>query len=181
MSFTSEKLGGAWFEAEVEGWRVGEEERGRNGERVSERVGEESTFQRPPGPERVDEDSATKRSTVNFQLSTNNSPTGIYFLKEPAGYFSNRWLTTILVNPEETGGVTREDIRLALEEENIESRPLWKPMHQQPLYEDAPYYGNGISDFLFEYGLCLPSGSNLTDKDREKVVEVIKKVLGKNG
>jgi len=61
------------------------------------------------------------------------SPTGIYFLKEPNGYKSNRWLTTILVNPDETRGVTREDIRLSLETENIESRPLWKPMHMQPL------------------------------------------------
>ena len=166
--FYFRELGGAWFEVEAK----------FEGEGVRGRAGEESTFQSPPGPERVDDDnSATKRSTFNFQLSTKNSPTGIYFLKEPEGYFSNRWLTTILVNPEETGGVTREDIRLALEEENIESRPLWKPMHLQPLYEDAPCYKNGVSDFLFEYGLCLPSGSNLTEEDRERVVEVVKKVL----
>lgn len=105
------------------------------------------------------------------------SSNGIYFLKEPQGCFSNRWLTTILVNPVETGGVTREDIRLALEEQNIECRPLWKPMHQQPLYEDFPYYGQGISDKLFEYGLCLPSGSNLTEKERFRVVRAIKKLL----
>lgn len=102
---------------------------------------------------------------------------GIYFLKEPEGYFSNRWLTTILVNPEETGGVTREDIRRALEEENIESRPLWKPMHLQPLYKKYPYYGKGNSDRLFKYGLCLPSGSNMSKKDRRRIVSVIKKVL----
>ena len=107
-----------------------------------------------------------------------NSDSGIYFLAEPEKYFSNRWLTTVLVNPKETGGVTREDIRLALEEQNIESRPLWKPMHLQPLYEDAPYYGNGVSDELFEYGLCLPSGSNMTDEDRERVIVAIKEVLG---
>jgi len=108
----------------------------------------------------------------------NSSEMGLYFLKEPTSYKSNRWLTTVLVNPEETGGVSREDIRLALEEQNIESRPLWKPMHLQPLYEDAPYYGNGVSDTLFKYGLCLPSGSNMTDEERERVVAAIKKVLG---
>ncbi|HYW34096.1 MAG TPA: aminotransferase class I/II-fold pyridoxal phosphate-dependent enzyme [Balneolaceae bacterium] len=101
----------------------------------------------------------------------------IYFLKEPQGFFSNRWLSTILVIPEETGGVTREDIRLALEKENIESRPLWKPMHLQPLYEDCPYYGNGISDWLFEYGLCLPSGSNLDNEERLRIVTTIKSCL----
>lgn len=107
-----------------------------------------------------------------------NSSNGIYFLKEPTNYFSNRWLTTILVNPAETGGITREDIRLALQEENIESRPLWKPMHRQPLYEGAPYYGRGISDELFTYGLCLPSSSNLTDEDRLRIVTVIQHLLG---
>ena len=116
-------------------------------------------------------------SALSFELSTSSSPTGIYFLKEPEGYKSNRWLTTILVNPEETGGVTRDDIRLALEEQNIECRPLWKPMHQQPLYRDYPFYGNGVSDWLFEYGLCLPSGSNLSDEDRERVVGAIRQVL----
>ncbi|MDR8392374.1 aminotransferase class I/II-fold pyridoxal phosphate-dependent enzyme [Aliifodinibius sp. S!AR15-10] len=107
----------------------------------------------------------------------NSSPTGIYFLKEPDGYYSNRWLTTILVNPKETRGVTREQIRIELEKKNIETRPLWKPMHMQPLYHGSPYYGNGISDKLFEYGLCLPSGSNLTEEERERVVTSIQKVL----
>lgn len=118
-----------------------------------------------------------------FQPSTfylqKESPTGIYFLKEPKGYFSNRWLTTILINPDETGGITNNDIRLELEKENIETRPLWKPMHLQPLYKDFPYYGQGLSDMLFNFGLCLPSGSNLTDFDREKISAAIKKVLKK--
>jgi dTDP-4-amino-4,6-dideoxygalactose transaminase len=110
-------------------------------------------------------------------IKDQDSPFGIYFLKEPDNCFSNRWLTTILVNPKETGGVTREDIRLALEEENIECRPLWKPMHLQPLYKDFAYYGKGVSDKLFKYGLCLPSGSNLSDAERLRVVTAIKKVL----
>lgn len=105
------------------------------------------------------------------------SPTGIYFLKEPKGYFSNRWLTTILVNPAETGGSTNDDIRRALEKKNIETRPLWKPMHLQPLYRDYPYYGQGVSDMLFNHGLCLPSGSNLTNSDRKKVSAAIKRAI----
>lgn len=106
----------------------------------------------------------------------NGSQSGIYFLKEPDSHFSNRWLTTILVNPEETGGITREDIRLALEEKNIECRPLWKPMHLQPLYSDYPYYGREVSDMLFKYGLCLPSGSDLTENDQLRISSEIKNV-----
>ncbi|MGJ8684773.1 MAG: DegT/DnrJ/EryC1/StrS family aminotransferase [Nonlabens sp.] len=88
-------------------------------------------------------------------------------------YYSNHWLSAILVEPSQTGGITREDIRLALEKDNIESRPLWKPMHMQPLYKDFPYYGNGVCEELFEKGLCLPSGSNLTDADRERIKDSI--------
>jgi len=110
-------------------------------------------------------------------LDSDRSSGGIYFLKEPDGCFSNRWLTTILVNPAETGGVSRDAIRMALEKENIESRPFWKPMHLQPLYEGAPYYGNNLSDRLFEYGLCLPSGSNLNDEGLYRVCSVIKGLL----
>ncbi|PAU94019.1 pyridoxal phosphate-dependent aminotransferase [Aliifodinibius salipaludis] len=120
----------------------------------------------------LEHDSLDSEWQVN---DTSNS--GIYFLPEPEGYFSNRWLTTVLIKPDETGGVKAEEIRVALEKENIECRPLWKPMHQQPLYKEYPHYGAGVSDWLFEYGLCLPSGSNLTDADRSRVVEAISKVL----
>ncbi|MFH5833123.1 DegT/DnrJ/EryC1/StrS family aminotransferase [Halalkalibaculum sp. DA3122] len=118
----------------------------------------------------------SKNHDLFFNLQ-NSSKSGIYFLREPARVKSNRWLTTILVNPEETGGKTRDDLRRALEQQNIESRPLWKPMHRQPLYRGAPYYGRGVSDKLFEYGLCLPSGSNLSDEDRSRIVSVINSVL----
>jgi len=114
-------------------------------------------------------------SMMGFPLKT--SSYGIYFLREPVGYFSNRWLTTILVNPEETGGISRDDIRTELQRQNIESRPLWKPMHQQPLYLNYPYYGRGVSDRLFKYGLCLPSGSNMTNADRLRVVNTINSML----
>lgn len=119
-------------------------------------------------------DSKQKNNLTRFM---DHAGTGLYFLKEPDRFFSNRWLTTVLVNPDETGGITSNDIQLALESENIESRLLWKPMHQQPLYQKYPYYGNGVSDKLFKYGLCLPSGSNLTDEEKNKVCSTIKKVL----
>jgi len=118
-----------------------------------------------------------KNDAPGFSLS-DSSPTGIYFLKEPPGYFSNRWLTTIIVNPAETGGITRDDIRIALSEQNIEARPLWKPMHLQPVYKEFPYIKNAnlstsVSDWLFEYGLCLPSGSNMRKQDQERTIEII--------
>ena len=92
---------------------------------------------------------------------------------------SNHWLSAIIVDPSKTGGISREDLRLALEADNIESRPLWKPMHLQPLCEDFPYYGNKVCETLFENGLCLPSGSNLTDNDRSRIKNSILKVFKK--
>ncbi len=97
----------------------------------------------------------------------------IKFLEEPEGSFSNRWLTCIETNSYEL----REKIRLTLAEDNIESRPLWKPMHSQPVFANAKAYVNGVSDELFDKGLCLPSGSNLEKEDLERVVSIIKKVL----
>lgn len=102
---------------------------------------------------------------------------GISFQSNPSPDFnSNMWLTCILVNPAEAG-FTREELRLAMEQENIETRPLWKPMHLQPVFADAPYYGNEakVSERLFDQGLCLPSHPNLTDEDLQRVAEVIKK------
>lgn len=100
---------------------------------------------------------------------------GLSFQPEPDNCYSNRWLTAITVDPEASGGVTREHIRLALEAENIESRPLWKPMHHQPVFRNDAYFSTGpsVSGELFEKGLCLPSGSNLTDADRDRVVRII--------
>ena len=105
---------------------------------------------------------------------------GVEFLKEPVGYYSNRWLTTIIIDKEESGGITRETLRLALADKNIEARPLWKPMHIQPVFKGAPSYINGTSDSLFENGLCLPSGTNLTSEELERVFEVIEKVWEKS-
>ncbi len=99
---------------------------------------------------------------------------GISFLLEPNGFFSNRWLSCILVDPSKTNGITREDIRISLEKLNIECRPLWKPMHMQPIFESSPFYGNKVAEKLFENGLCLPSGSNLEKEELNAVVNAIK-------
>ena len=99
---------------------------------------------------------------------------GISFQTEPNDeYYSNYWLSAILVDPEKTGGIKSEDIRLALEKDNIESRPLWKPMHLQPVFEDCPYYGTGISERLFNQGLCLPSGSNMNERELERIKNIL--------
>lgn len=98
---------------------------------------------------------------------------------EPEGWHSNRWLTTVLIYPFRNKGITPEKIRLALEEQNIESRPLWKPMHLQPVFSGAPFYGNGTSEELFENGLCLPSGSNLTGAEFDRIFAVFDTVFGK--
>lgn len=97
------------------------------------------------------------------------------FLDEPEGYFSNRWLTTILI--EGSLGNNCEKVRLALEAENIESRPLWKPMHLQPVFAEAPYYGEDTCERLFQSGLCLPSGSNMTEADIQRVIETLNKIF----
>lgn len=92
--------------------------------------------------------------------------------------FSNYWLTSVLINPNETkNGIDRETVRLALLDSNIESRPLWKPMHLQPLYKNYPFYGNKNAESLFENGLSLPSGSNLTKSDKERISTVLLKLL----
>ncbi|WP_035650366.1 DegT/DnrJ/EryC1/StrS aminotransferase family protein [Flavobacterium sp. ASV13] len=90
-------------------------------------------------------------------------------------FFSNYWLNTILLETESQ----RENLRLAFDNANIECRPLWKPMHLQPLFENYPYYGNKIAEKLFENGLCLPSGSNLTNEDKIRIKEVIHNFFNK--
>jgi dTDP-4-amino-4,6-dideoxygalactose transaminase len=111
-----------------------------------------------------------RRAMHDFYVALFHDIAGVTVFSVPnEDYFSNCWLTTILINPEETKGITREHFRLALEAENIESRPLWKPMHLQPIFKKHPYYGNKVAESLFEKGLCLPSGSNLTDEERERI------------
>ncbi|MFM1757138.1 MAG: hypothetical protein RL621_2131, partial [Bacteroidota bacterium] len=109
----------------------------------------------------------------------NNKGFDIKFQEEPNGYFSNRWLTCILVDPIWNKGLTREEIRLAMDAENIETRPLWKPMHQQPIFANAKSYLNGYSDKIFENGLCLPSGSNLTEEDFGRIFKALDNIFSK--
>jgi len=119
----------------------------------------------------LDDHVAKRRSNFKFYKQQFQENNDLKFLEEPINCTSNRWLTCVL-----TGSFNqREKIRLALENENIECRPLWKPMHLQPVFKNYPAYTNGISAKLFEKGLCLPSGSNLTESDLNRVVEVIKK------
>jgi dTDP-4-amino-4,6-dideoxygalactose transaminase len=104
----------------------------------------------------------------------------ISVLDEPARYYSNRWLSTILIDPEFSNGVTRTHVAEHLAQDNIECRPLWKPMHLQPVFEHYPAYKNGVSEYLFEHGLCLPSGSNLTNADLSRIISGIRKVFDSN-
>ena len=122
----------------------------------------------------LDEHVARRREIHDLYVKLLNGVKGVKVMCQPEGedFNSNYWLTCITVDPEEAG-FTREDVRLALDEDNIESRPLWKPMHLQPVFKNAPFYGNGTSERLFEIGLCLPSGPTLTDEDVERVVKVI--------
>ena len=119
-----------------------------------------------------------RRKMHDFYVDLFKDKAGITVFSEPSSdYFSNHWLTSILVEPNKSKGITREAIRIALENENIESRPLWKPMHLQPVFSTSPYYGNTISEKLFADGLCLPSGSNLVEDDRNKIEIAINSLL----
>mgnify|MGYP003642825026 CR=1 FL=1 len=114
-----------------------------------------------------------RRDNFDFYRSQLKDLKQIEFLKEPEGFYSNRWLTCVLTSSFEM----REEIRLAMMAVDIESRPLWKPMHLQPIFEKYPDYTDGTSLDLFKRGLCLPSGSNLAVEDLERVVSIIKDII----
>ncbi len=123
---------------------------------------------------------SARRAMHDFYSELFDDIPGVVLHSEPdETYYSNYWLSAVLMAPE-TAGHTREELRLALLEENIESRPLWKPMHLQPVFASAPYYGGKVCEQLFHDGLCLPSGSNLSDEDRERIKTVIRNVFGKS-
>jgi dTDP-4-amino-4,6-dideoxygalactose transaminase len=129
--------------------------------------------------ERVEARRSNYNRYVSYFSRLNENGFNIKFQEEPDGYYSNRWLTCILVDPKLNNGLTREIIRLALDAENIESRPLWKPMHQQPVFANCKSYINGVSDKLFEDGLCLPSGSNLTDEEFGRIFDSLDVIFDK--
>ncbi|MGB3811115.1 MAG: DegT/DnrJ/EryC1/StrS family aminotransferase [Parvibaculum sp.] len=99
---------------------------------------------------------------------------GISFMPEAPSGKSNRWLTVMLIDPE-IAPVTPEQLRLSLEEKNIEARPVWKPMHQQPLLHDFRTVGGAVAERLFATGICLPSGTQLSDHEQTRVIEAIAK------
>lgn len=127
----------------------------------------------------LDERVQARRSMQQFYTELFTGIEGVTVFTEPSSdYFSNHWLSAITINPE-IAGKTREDLRLALLEDNIESRPLWKPMHLQPVFAGSPYYGENVAENLFNNGLCLPSGSNLSEADRKRIAAKVKEVFSK--
>lgn len=125
----------------------------------------------------LDERVRQRQQNFSFYREALAGIPGISFQPEAAGAVSNRWLTAIQVDPLATGGITRETIRLHLDQDNIEARPLWKPMHLQPVFSTAAYFGQGVAEELFIHGLCLPSGSNLTRAELERVVTRIRELF----
>lgn len=113
-----------------------------------------------------------RRAVFDHYTQTFKRVNGMRFQPEFEGSYSNRWLTTLTFD-EAMGRGVNERIRIKLDEQNIESRPLWKPMHLQPVFKDAPFYGSGVSEKLFTSGLCLPSGSSMTKDDLDRVTEIV--------
>lgn len=118
----------------------------------------------------LDEHLESRRKMHQFYVDLFKDIKGVSVYVVPSeDFFANHWLTTILVDPEKTDGITHEKIRIILEAEDIESRSIMKPMHLQPVFSGYPYYGNDIAETLFNKGLCLPSGSNISDEDRNRI------------
>ena len=124
----------------------------------------------------LDKHIGSRRGMHQFYVDIFENIEAVTVFQEPdADYFSNHWLSAITIDAAKADGKTAEDLRIYLEQSNIESRPLWKPMHLQPVFESFPYYGKSVSQHLFETGLCLPSGSNLVQADRDRITAAIQK------
>lgn len=121
----------------------------------------------------LDERVAARRGHRAFYEEALGGLDGVGFMPLSADGEWNGWLTVITIDPARFGA-TREDIRLALEKENIESRPVWKPMHLQPVFQGRRMFGGAVAEGVFETGLCLPSGSSLSDEDRQRVAEIVR-------
>ena len=121
-----------------------------------------------------------RRKMFQFYVNLFRDIDGVEVFEEPDdNYYSNHWLSVVEIDEINTGGIDREQLRKCLLEENIESRPLWKPMHVQPVFKDFPFYGTGIAERMFQNGLCLPSGSNLTDSQKTRIEQAILSCLKK--
>ncbi len=132
----------------------------------------------------LDQRVQARRAMTTFYQELFAGIDGVRVLTGPTSdYYSNHWLAAIVLDPTKLNGKNREGLREALNEQNIESRPLWKPMHLQPVFEGCPYYGAGgaqegrVAEELFEHGLCLPSGSNLSAEDKDRIAAVIQRYL----
>lgn len=122
----------------------------------------------------LDENIQRKRENHKFYKNIFETIKNVSLFEGPdEDYCPNYWLNTIIINPDLTNNRNRNSLRLALEAENIESRPLWKPMHLQPIFQKYPYYGNNIAEELFNKGLCLPSSANLGNNDKSRIKRVI--------
>lgn len=118
-----------------------------------------------------------RRKMHDFYANVTKDMDGVELFSEPNGdFYSNHWLSVITVD-KKLASKSHEDLRLAFLEDHIESRPIWKPMHMQPVFKDAPYYGGNFAETLFDTSLCLPSGSNLTDDDRNRIEKVMVNVF----
>jgi dTDP-4-amino-4,6-dideoxygalactose transaminase len=122
---------------------------------------------------RLDEKVEKKRAINRYYRQALGSLPGISFMPEASYGRSNCWLTAIMINPDEFGN-DREGVRLRLEKENIESRPVWKPMHLQPVYKDCKILGGSVGEKIFDQGLCLPSGTQLEDAELERIAAIVK-------
>lgn len=126
----------------------------------------------------IDQRVKARRRIFEFYKNFFNGIEGVKLHQEPSSdYFSNHWLTAILIDPKYTNGFDREYVRLRLAEKNIEARPVWKPMHLQPVYKDYPFFGSGVSDEVFAKGLCLPSGSNLSVEDLYNILHLFEQIF----
>lgn len=118
-----------------------------------------------------------RREIHDFYFQILGEVDGISFLNEPQGFFSNRWLTTIIIDKLKFSNIDREKVRIELLKENIESRPLWKPMHMQPIYKNFSFYGADTCEKIFNNGLCLPSGSSLDEYDKERIRKILSNIF----
>ena len=125
----------------------------------------------------IEERVSQRRAIFDFYFKNMSHFKGVSFVQENPAAFTNRWLTAIIVDPKKANGISCDDLHKVLESDNIETRPLWKPMHLQPIFKNCNSYTNGVSEKLFKFGLCLPSGSNMNEKDLNRVLFQINKVL----
>lgn len=121
----------------------------------------------------LDDHVQARRAMHAFYMDIFKNIEGVTVFQATSESYANYWLSAIIVDESKTNGITREQLRLLFEAENIETRPLWKPMHLQPVFANSPYYGAKTAESLFEKGLCLPSGSNLTDLERDRIQKVV--------